>query len=917
MSDEKIPDSFNFPPMFWLLHRRVAYRLNEWDSPEFAHHDRKDYEDSYVTELERACKVFKKHPEFFDKLPDAGEDPIIGLRKIDGICQQAIKKDNEKVDKPLSISEEKAQLAKDAKDSSEAFRKKHPKPNGWPPFPLSDLDSDDPRLISEALAAIQRIIRNYIPDVGCWRGYLERAVGYALDIRSAWLIGYELDIPEIPMADNPQWPEKQDFIKLEQWFTTLAGSVHKHIREVEGQLMSSPNDNNESYQDFLANIAGEVDEIIQDLSKKRRLKQQVEAFIEQYDLWHKAVTEGQEAAKKDGKLFIGKKPCFAWDKENDKQTEPEWEEEQEDLWWREVDKNCPEGYVRHDPNDFGWCNELTEIGGYYYGLPLPLNPVDTLCPRDFFNQLLPNENTAIIERKPKDEAENILRRCILLVVIHANKSTSPPLVDTELDAVSDICNFWCGTNHRTISCHGTSMATEIRSAVNAVKHYLDSKQEAIEEKPKLEMRGESMEYDLFISHASEDKKDFVEPLANALKEAGIKVWYDRFELKLGDSLRGKIDEGLANSRYGVVVLSHFFFNKDWPKTELDALVSKENGQGKKVILPIWHEITRDEVSSYSPILASKLAAQSSDTIESIVEQINKVLNEDSILEDSQQSVPKKEDDRLIKIQVGNGKPVQVTAIGNAPEAILEKAIESGYKNHFPSKPFQAGYICKLVSEESYTNIISKLGACVISEEETNLILTACGGKYSIAKLRLYLAQTCNISSPDNMTIKEIVTVLKEKSRITKDLNCEMVETEKTKMQCIKEWAENNPVIVILLIIIIATGVLAKFKEDISTLIGLDSQRINKEHSSTSSIFAEVSKDGEILRAKEFPWKIEKRKNEEGDILYTIIDRRGDATAVTVIPDTPKYTVYQSYDGMVIKYTCPEGKISDFKIMLKY
>lgn len=141
----------------------------------------------------------------------------------------------------------------------------------------------------------------------------------------------------------------------------------------------------------------------------------------------------------------------------------------------------------------------------------------------------------------------------------------------------------------------------------------------------------SMEWDVFICHASEDKEDFVEPLANALKEADIKVWYDRFELKLGDSLRDKIDEGLANSRYGIIILSHYFFEKKkkWTRTELDALVTLENQKGEKVILPIWHRISVEEVEKHSPILASKLAAQSSDSLESIVIQIENVLNESS------------------------------------------------------------------------------------------------------------------------------------------------------------------------------------------------------------------------------------------------------------------------------------------------
>lgn len=140
----------------------------------------------------------------------------------------------------------------------------------------------------------------------------------------------------------------------------------------------------------------------------------------------------------------------------------------------------------------------------------------------------------------------------------------------------------------------------------------------------------TMEYDVFISHASEDKKTFVEPLAIALQEEGIKVWYDEFEMKLGDSLRKKIDFGLANSRYGVVVLSKSFFSKNWPQTELDSLVTRENSEGKKVILPIWHEVTRQDVEKFSPILASKLAAKSSEPLGSIVDQIKNVLHDKPI-----------------------------------------------------------------------------------------------------------------------------------------------------------------------------------------------------------------------------------------------------------------------------------------------
>ncbi len=129
-------------------------------------------------------------------------------------------------------------------------------------------------------------------------------------------------------------------------------------------------------------------------------------------------------------------------------------------------------------------------------------------------------------------------------------------------------------------------------------------------------------YDVFISHASEDKENFVRPFANCLKESGLNVWYDEFELRIGDSLRRAIDNGLRNSRYGIVVLSEAFFNKEWPQKELDGLFAREVN-GEKVILPIWHKISKNEVLKYSPIIADMLAINTSSfTIEEIVKQIS-------------------------------------------------------------------------------------------------------------------------------------------------------------------------------------------------------------------------------------------------------------------------------------------------------
>lgn len=118
-----------------------------------------------------------------------------------------------------------------------------------------------------------------------------------------------------------------------------------------------------------------------------------------------------------------------------------------------------------------------------------------------------------------------------------------------------------------------------------------------------------MKYDLFISHASEDKEVFVRPLAYELHKLSIKVWYDEFSLSPGDSLSKSIDMGLIDSAFGVIVISKEFMKKSWPDYELRSLISKEIAYGK-VIIPIWHNITKDDLLNFSPFLVDKFAIDS-------------------------------------------------------------------------------------------------------------------------------------------------------------------------------------------------------------------------------------------------------------------------------------------------------------------
>lgn len=129
-----------------------------------------------------------------------------------------------------------------------------------------------------------------------------------------------------------------------------------------------------------------------------------------------------------------------------------------------------------------------------------------------------------------------------------------------------------------------------------------------------------MEFDIFISHASEDKDEIARPLAQQLTARGFNVWLDEMEICVGDSLRRSIDSGLANSRFGVVVLSPSFFQKEWANKELDGLVAREDGSAT-VILPIWHKVCRDDIAKFSPPLADKLAALTSKGLPHVVDQV--------------------------------------------------------------------------------------------------------------------------------------------------------------------------------------------------------------------------------------------------------------------------------------------------------
>lgn len=133
---------------------------------------------------------------------------------------------------------------------------------------------------------------------------------------------------------------------------------------------------------------------------------------------------------------------------------------------------------------------------------------------------------------------------------------------------------------------------------------------------------EQKEYDAFLSHASEDKKIIADKLVKKLIGQGLKIWYDDFCIKPGDSIREKIDEGLLKSRHGLLLLSKNFFKKDWCKKELNALFLKNIDNIKNKIFPIWFGVNHDDVKNYSLLIADiKAFRLSEDNIDEIIKDI--------------------------------------------------------------------------------------------------------------------------------------------------------------------------------------------------------------------------------------------------------------------------------------------------------
>lgn len=109
-------------------------------------------------------------------------------------------------------------------------------------------------------------------------------------------------------------------------------------------------------------------------------------------------------------------------------------------------------------------------------------------------------------------------------------------------------------------------------------------------------------YDVFISHANHDKPKFVDPLKKKLEELGLHIWYDSEQIEWGDSIKGKIEEGLKKCRFGIVVLSPNFLGREWTEKELSELLHRQNKSGQKLLLPLLYHMTINKMKKSHPEL---------------------------------------------------------------------------------------------------------------------------------------------------------------------------------------------------------------------------------------------------------------------------------------------------------------------------
>lgn len=119
-------------------------------------------------------------------------------------------------------------------------------------------------------------------------------------------------------------------------------------------------------------------------------------------------------------------------------------------------------------------------------------------------------------------------------------------------------------------------------------------------------------YDVFISHANKDKLNFIDDLYSSLDSLGINIFYDKKSLEWGDKWKDRILDGVNQSEFAIIVISENFFGREWTEKELNEFLNRQNKNGQKIILPVVHNITMEQLRDKYPSIAEIQAISSKD-----------------------------------------------------------------------------------------------------------------------------------------------------------------------------------------------------------------------------------------------------------------------------------------------------------------
>ena len=135
--------------------------------------------------------------------------------------------------------------------------------------------------------------------------------------------------------------------------------------------------------------------------------------------------------------------------------------------------------------------------------------------------------------------------------------------------------------------------------------YFTDKKDAVEREMKekqIRSNSKRKQYDVFLSHASKDKSDYVESLYMVLRRLGISIFYDSDSISWGDNWKQAILKGTAVSEFAIIVISENFFGREWTERELSEFLKRQNESGQKIVLPLLHNITLDQLKEHYPEL---------------------------------------------------------------------------------------------------------------------------------------------------------------------------------------------------------------------------------------------------------------------------------------------------------------------------